>query len=116
MHHLTVPAILGRLVSKRLLLVLLSQTESPRRSCVARDSAHGRDSRQDQELSWKTTRSAEVAPDALRPILPIWPACWGTVGDCGNDQLLHGLVVAVGAQERRADSSVDGAGAHRSTA
>jgi formylglycine-generating enzyme required for sulfatase activity len=25
------------------MLVLLSQTESPRRSCVARDSAHGRD-------------------------------------------------------------------------
>ena len=31
-------------------LVLLSQTESPRRSFVSADSAHGRDSRQDQEL------------------------------------------------------------------
>src|SRR5215468_319724 len=59
------------LAQKMAPLVLLSQTESPRRSRVAGDSAHGRDSRQDQELSWKTTSAAAVAPDALRPILPI---------------------------------------------
>src|SRR6516164_201626 len=60
-------------------LVLLSQTESPRRTLVTRDSAHGRDSRQDQELSWKTRGAAAVAPDALRRILPIWRACWATL-------------------------------------
>src|SRR5262249_9050954 len=62
------------------LLVLLSQTESPRRRLVGRDSAHGRGSRQDRELSWKTRGAAVVARHALRPILPIWPACWGMLG------------------------------------
>src|SRR5215510_138954 len=61
-------------------LVLLSQTDSLRRSFASRDSAHGRDSCQDQEPSWKTTRAAAIAPDAWRPILPIWPTCWVTVG------------------------------------
>ena len=47
-------------------LILLSQTESPRRTFVARDSAHGRDSRQDQELPCKM--KGAVARGALQPI------------------------------------------------
>jgi hypothetical protein len=50
-------------------LILLSQTESPRRSCILRDSAHGRDSRQDQELPCKMTIGA-VARGALQRFLP----------------------------------------------
>jgi hypothetical protein len=41
-------------------LVLLSQTESPGRSYLRCDSAHGRDCDEDQELSWET-RMAGVA-------------------------------------------------------
>ena len=50
-----------------LTLVLLSQSESPGRSYLRCDSAHGRDSGQDQELSWET-RLAGVARNVLRPI------------------------------------------------
>jgi transposase len=49
-------------------LVLLSQTESPRRRFAARDSAHGRDSRQDQELPCKIA-IAVVARGALQRTL-----------------------------------------------
>ena len=61
-------------------LVLLSQTESPGRSILPRDSAHGRASSQDQGLSWET-RMAVVARNALRPILLSWRACLATLGE-----------------------------------
>ena len=43
------------------------KAESPGRSYLRCDSAHGRDCGQDQELSWET-RMAGVARNALRPI------------------------------------------------
>src|SRR4029453_4277894 len=61
-------------------LVLLRQTEAPGRSILPRDSAHGRASSQDQELSWET-RMAVVARNALRPILLSWRACLATLGE-----------------------------------